>query len=116
MDFNIYDKLRYTLKDKRITDLCKDVHMLNAKTLTDKYIVYQLLDTKGVTFGSDTCKSDIFNCQLQIFSKKDFVAIYEVVKRVLGEEGFSIYQDFDFFEDEGKYYVKTLRFRYKNYI
>lgn len=111
-------KLKKDLNDIRIANLCKDIHLLNASTLSEdyvNYIIYSIYDTRDKNFGSNKAINRKFSIQVDVFSKEDFIALSNIIEEVLTEKGYTFKNCFDMFEKDTKLFHRAMRFTYLEY-
>lgn len=108
-------QLESDLRDIRIKKLCKDVWFLNAKIVTDIYIICQFIDDRNEDYACDNAISRKFVIQVDVFSKGDYSTLVKTIEEVLTEKEYRFVNGFDIWEDDTKLYHKVLRFNYKEF-
>ena len=111
-----------TLIERLFTDFSVDGQQIpvsflrfngDPKTVPDAYVTYQQTDSNEPLNGDDTLLNYVDFYDFDIFSKGNYIPIVEAIKEKLTANGFMWVpsrSSGDMYEDDTRYYHKTLSF------
>lgn len=107
--------LRADLLDNRISSICNHLYFLHKSEniRVDTYIEYQTISETYTDYAGDKNLSKSYKIQIDIFSKKDYENLKEVIEEVLGEKDYRFDTSFDLYEEDTQLYHCVIRFNKK---
>lgn len=107
--------LRSDINDSRILEICNKIYFLHKaeSEKADTYIEYQILSEVYSDYACDKNMSKSYKIQIDIFSKKDYEKLKEVIEEVLYEKDYRFSTSFDLYEQDTQLYHCVLRFNKK---
>ncbi|MSS43164.1 prohead protease [Anaerosalibacter bizertensis] len=109
---NIKQYILKILSDKSILELLPDerVYHIHANNPNPPYVEYQVINEYGVEYEENKEKYTRYIIQIDIFSKKDYTEIENVIKKHMFNAGFERDMAADLYEEKTGLYHKGMRF------
>lgn len=93
------------------------VEFLRYKGKSEIYITWQSIGNNPTLVGDDEVIASIYDIDIDIYTKGNYLNIMKAVKQLMKENGFIWTMDSpDMYEDDTGYYHKTISFEKENIV